>query len=208
MLTGRQTYGGRSLFEQFDTEVQDQIHIFLEQAAGVLGLAYQLLNRRQENSPVDKEIQLLAITPTKSGKLSPAPSETSLSSMKRPGSFQRLRWSLLDKKRVEVIVRDFSELNGRVHESIKLWCLGTSIGIDLQHLKRLEDDYNSRVLGFDVDARLQMATSQTQVVPKILEVNELDLQQKICDVKQFGDNFGVFSREGKPMLVEYRSYSP
>jgi hypothetical protein len=185
LLIRQQIYGGKSLFDQFDSEVQHQIHVFLEQATGVLSQAYQLLKCRQENSLPYKE------TPEA-----------------RPKSFQRLRWSLLDKKRVEVIVRDFSELNGRVHESIKLWCLGTSIGVDLQHLKRLENDANSRKLGFDVDARLQMATNPSRQAPTSLEFCDPDLRTKICDVEQFGDKFVVFNWDGKPVLVEYRTYAP
>ncbi|GAP82493.2 putative protein kinase-like [Rosellinia necatrix] len=203
------TYGGKSLFEQFDAEVQGQIHIFLEQATGVLGQAYELLCRRDENAASDKEPKAtLTVSSPRPGSLTPLSGESSLATIRRLGSFQRLRWSLLDKKRVEVIVRDFSELNGRIHENIKLWCLGTSVGVNLQHLKRLENDHSSRALGFDVDARLQMATRLAQTIPMTLEQNDGLVQQRILDVKEYGDKFGVFTWEGKPVLVEYRSYAP
>ncbi|OCK87100.1 uncharacterized protein K441DRAFT_671229 [Cenococcum geophilum 1.58] len=204
-------YGGKSLFEQFDTDVQDQIHIFLEQASDVLDQAYQLLNRRQDVYPKGREPKRAA-TPTLLVSISPSPSSASLTpndaTVRRLKSFQRLRWSLLDKRRVETIVRDFSELNSRIHESIKLWCLGTSIGVNLQHLKRLETDVNSQALGFDVDARLQIATSQSLAIVQSLEINDAELRQKIGDVKQVVDKFGVLHWESKPVLVEYRSYSP
>ncbi|KAJ0277507.1 hypothetical protein COL940_007750 [Colletotrichum noveboracense] len=167
------TYGGKSLFEQFDKDVQDQILVFLEQASDVLEQAYRLLNRRQKSDIKDKDPQSPA-KPNFMATISPAPSSTSLSSgdsiLKRPKSFQRIKWSLMDKKRVGTIIGDFSELNSRIHESIKLWCLGTSIGVNLQDLNRLETDDNSRALGFDVDARLQLTISQSQTTATSLEI--------------------------------------
>ncbi|KAL3293312.1 protein kinase-like [Colletotrichum asianum] len=169
------TYGGKSLFEQFDKDVQDQILVFLEQASDVLEQAYRLLNRRQKSDIKGKDPQSPA-KPNFMSTISPAPSSTSLSSgdsiLKRPKSFQRIKWSLMDKKRVGTIIEDFSELNGRIHESIKLWCPGTSIGVNLQHLNRLETDDNSRALGFDVDARLQLTISQNQTTATSLEMND------------------------------------
>lgn len=177
----------------------------------MLEQAYKLLSRRQKFDTKVRDPQ----SPAKSSFLatiSPAPSSSSLSSgdlvLKRPKSFQRIKWSFVDKKRVGTIVQDFSELNGRIHESIKLWCLGTSIGVNLQHLNRLETDENSRALGFDVDARLQMATSQNQTTTKSLEISDPSLRQCVENATVFGDKFGIFYWEGKACLVEYRSYSP
>ncbi|RYP44849.1 hypothetical protein DL768_008748 [Monosporascus sp. mg162] len=216
------TYGGKSLFEQFDTDVQDQIHILLEEAAGVLDQAYQLLYRRQQAAAKDKDAKMPKhpCSPTPSNSIfssltlvvdpprasSPASQVPSDGSLKRLGSFQRLRWSLLDKKRLESIVREFSELNSRIHESIKLWCLGTSIGVDLHHLRRLENDHNSRALGFNIDAKLQLAASQAQEMSQSLEIKDAELDQRFKDVKSVEDRFGVLEWRGKPMLVEYRSY--
>ncbi|KAF5962902.1 ankyrin repeat domain-containing protein, partial [Fusarium bulbicola] len=131
------TYGGKALFEQFDSDVQEQIQILLEQASDILDQAYKVLSR------------------------------TLGSPLKPPGPFQRLRWSFSSKKRVEAIVREFSEYNDRIHENVKLWCLGTSIGVNLQHLQRLETDMNSRALGFDFDARLQLATQQNRTTQSL-----------------------------------------
>ncbi|KAK2745079.1 hypothetical protein CKAH01_18296 [Colletotrichum kahawae] len=205
------TYGGKSLFEQFDKDVQDQIHVFLEQASDVLDQAYRLLDRRQKADTKDMGPQSPA-RPVFLAALSPAPSSISSSSsdsvLKRPRSFQRIKWSLVDRKRVGTIVQDFSELNSRIHESIKLWCLGTSIGVNLQHLNRLETDDNSRALGFDIDARLQLATSQNQTTAKSLEINDPSLRRCVENARLFGDKFGKFDWEGKAYVVEYRSYSP
>ncbi|AEO71187.1 uncharacterized protein THITE_2123333 [Thermothielavioides terrestris NRRL 8126] len=128
--------------------------------------------------------------------------------MKRPRSFQRIRWSLLDKKRVEDIVAEFSELNSRIHESIKLWCLGTSIGVDLRHLRHLESDPNSRVLGFHVDARLQIATTQTAEHATSLEISGSKLARSLPNILRVGEKFGILRINGQAFLLEYRSYSP
>lgn len=37
--------------------------------------------------------------------------------------FLMLRWSFRDKKRAELIVSNFADLNGSIHERIKLLCL-------------------------------------------------------------------------------------
>lgn len=113
----------------------------------------------------------------------------------------------MDKKRVEVIIGDFSDSNGRIHESLKLWCLGTSIGVDLRHLKRLETDINSQALGFDVDARLQLATNQTSPTPQGMEINEPHLRQELLEVKPLAESFGVLTWQGQNIMAEYRSYA-
>jgi hypothetical protein len=104
-------------------------------------------------------------------------------------------------------VGEFSELNSRIHENIKLWCLGTSIGVDLRHLRHLESDPNSRTLGFDIDARLQMATSQAEHAPS-LEIDEWEVRQSFSDTRKVGDRFEMARRGNDSFLLEYRSYSP
>lgn len=189
--------------------MQRQIHIFLEQASDVLDQAHQLMHRRQragQESEVTHQIKLPFLTTTSSS--TSLASQTSDSAvLRRPRSFQRILWSLLDKKRVESIVAEFSELNCRIHESIKLWCLGTSIGVDLRHLRHLEGDPNSRTLGFDVDARLQIATSQTAEHATSLEICELELMESLRKIRTVGNKFGIITLDGKAFLLEYRSYS-
>ncbi|KKP02294.1 hypothetical protein THAR02_05587 [Trichoderma harzianum] len=216
------TYGGKSLFEQFDADVQDQIHILLEEAVLVLDRAYQLLYRRQQTAADGKDAQVpeQLSNPTPSNNISSSfklmrklprvSGPISLTSNDEPSKylrrFQRLRWSLLDKKRLESIIREFGELNSRIHESIKLLCLGTSMGVDLQHLRRLENDHNSQILGFDIDAKLQIAASQVQEMSQSLEIKDADLHQQLESVKRVEDRFGILEWRGKPMLVEYRPY--
>ncbi|KAJ4136509.1 hypothetical protein NW768_004124 [Fusarium equiseti] len=188
-------YGGQCLFEQFDVDIQEEIRVQLEQASDVLDQAYRILNR-----PSNTYL-----------RVSPTPSHDSLvlcdTATRRPGSFQRFRWSLMDKKRVGAILGVFSDSNDRIHENLKLWCLGTSIGVDLRHLKRLETDINSQTLGFDTDARLQLATGQTSPAPQSLEINELQLRQELLKAKPLADSFAVLNWQGQNILAEYRSYA-
>lgn len=206
------------MFEQFDPEVQNHIQLFFEQAIGIIEQAHQLLSRRQAPSPdetglVDSFSKLS--TPTSSIFITgPNGSNSSLSqvqevSRKPSRTFQRLRWSLLDKKRVEAIVNEFSEVNKRIYDNIKLWCLGTSIGVDLQHLRHMEENTTSRALGFDVDARLQLAASAEQSIPGTLEVQQSeDAHRALYSVVPVEGKFGIMQWDSKPMLVEYRSYAP
>lgn len=210
-------YQSQTLFEQFDPEVQNHIQIFFEQAIGIIQQAHQLLSRLQalpdETNLVDKFSRLS--TPSSSIFITwPNGSNSSLSqtqdvSKKPSRTFQRLRWSLLDKKRVEAIVLEFSEVNKRIYDNIKLWCLGTSIGVDLQHLRHLEENTTSRTLGFDVDARLQLAASAGQSMPGTLEVQQIeDARRALYSVVPVEGKFGIMQWDSKPILVEYRSYAP
>lgn len=197
------------MFEQFDADVQEQIHILLEKAVVVLNQAYQLLYRRQEATAESQDAKSSEqpYSSTSSNRLL-----SNLIFVLKPSSneslryMQRLRWSFRDKKQLESIVREFGELNSRIHENIKLWCLGTSIGVDLQHLRRLENDDNSRTLGFDIDAKLQMATSNAQEIPQSLEIVDVELHRRLRDAKNVEDRFGVLEWKSKSMLVEYRPY--
>lgn len=204
-----QVYGGKWLFEQFDVDVQEQIHILLEKAVVVLNQAYQLLYRRQQATAEGKDAKSSEqpCSSTSSYKLF-----SSLILVLKPSSdeslrhIQRLRWSFRDKKQPESIVRELGELNNRIYESIKLWCLGTSIGVDLQHLRRLENDHNSRTLGFNIDAKLQMVASNVQEMSQSFEIMDVELYRRLRDAENVEDRFGILEWKGKPMLAEYRPY--
>ncbi|KAI1086826.1 hypothetical protein F5B19DRAFT_497971 [Rostrohypoxylon terebratum] len=209
-------YQGRNLFEQFDFEVQNDIQLLFEQAIGIIDQAHQLLSRRQV-SFLSEDAGLVDSTSKESIPLVAAPLGSNSNpfqlhevSKKPSRTIQRLRWSLLDKKRVEALVREFSDVNKRIYDHIKLWCLGTSIGVDLQHLRHLEQDTNSRTLGFDVDARLQLATSTEQTpLWGTLEIQRSeDARRALYSVIPVEEKFGVVKWDSKPMLVEYRSYAP
>ncbi|CEF83668.1 unnamed protein product [Fusarium graminearum] len=211
-------YGNETMFEQFDSEVQNHIQVFFEQATGVIDEAFQILSRRQGKTDANKDqpessgqsypsshlvtIPMLTVPVSKSSSKS-----SSTENLLKSVSVQRLRWSLLDKKRIEVIVHNFSDLNARIHENIKLWSLATSMGIDLQHLERLKENNDAKTLGFDIDAKLHMVATMTQPISQTLEVEDPLVRQDLNKVTTFEDKFGIFHWDGKPMLVEYRSYN-
>ncbi|KAH6898223.1 hypothetical protein B0T10DRAFT_555557 [Thelonectria olida] len=213
-------YGGKTMFEQFDSEVQNQIQVFFEQARGVIDEAFQILSRRVGKTDANKDqpessdqsypsshlvaAPMLAIPASK-----PSNRSISTENLLKAVSVQRLKWSwsLSYKKRIEVIVHNFSDLNARIHENVKLCSLATSLGINLQHLERLKENNDAKTLGFDVDAKLHMTATMTQPISQTLEVEDLQVSQDLKKVTTFEDRFGVFHWDGKPMLVEYRSYN-
>ncbi|KAI1759331.1 hypothetical protein GGR53DRAFT_471458 [Hypoxylon sp. FL1150] len=211
-------YQGQTLFEQFDPEVQNHIQLFFEQAIGIIEQAHQLLSRRQASSldetSVADSFSRLSTPSSSIFAVWPSASNSSLSqaqevSRKPSRTFRRLRWSLLDKKRVEAIVNEFSDVNKRIYDNIKLWCLGTSIGVDLQHLRHLEEDTTSRALGFDVDARLQIAASAERSMPGTLEIQQSeDARRALSSIVPVEGKFGIMQWDSDSMLVEYRSYAP
>ncbi|MCJ1327910.1 hypothetical protein MMC10_004585 [Thelotrema lepadinum] len=123
-------------------------------------------------------------------------------------SIIRLQWSLYNKKRVEATIRKFSELNARVLGHIELLCLGTSVGVDLQHLKRLEEDPNSKKLGFHIDAKLKLTAGNMEKSNGVLEVVNPNLVSSLQSAKKIEDRFAILVWAGKSTLIEYRSYSP
>ncbi|KAF4331584.1 kinase-like (PK-like) [Fusarium beomiforme] len=211
-------YGNKTMFEQFDSEVQNQIQVLFEQATGVINEAFQILSRRQGKTDANKaqtesssqssssshlvSMPMLVVPASKS-----SPKSSSTENLLKAVSVQRLRWSLLDKKRIEVIVHNFSDLNARIHENVKLWSLATSMGIDLQHLERLKENNDAKTLGFDVDAKLHMVATMNQPISQTLEVEDPLVRQGLNNVTTFEEKFGIFHWDGKPMLVEYRSYN-
>lgn len=205
------------MFEQFDGEVQNQIQVFFEQANGVIDEAFQILSRRHAKEDTAKDqpgsgdqsrqsktvtVPVLEVPPSRLARMS-----SSTENLLKAVSVQRLRWSLLDKKRIEAIIDNFSDVNARIHENVKLWSLATSLGIDLQHMERLKENDDAKALGFDVDAKLQMAATMTQPVSQTLEVQDPLVRQSLNSVTTYEDRFGVIDWDGKPMLVEYRSYN-
>ncbi|OMP87512.1 hypothetical protein BK809_0007599 [Diplodia seriata] len=106
----------------------------------------------------------------------PEPSAKSSESLRAPSpssswrslpktSFRILKWSFYDKKRTAEILSDFSELNNGVHEKIKLLCLASDIGLDIQHLRHLQEDESSIRLGFNIDATLKLTTHNEIQIP-------------------------------------------
>ena len=208
-------YAGQTLFEQFDEDVQNQVNLLLVEAVGVLGEARDLLQRRYGSSedhtslsPVISNVSLCGTTTLsssastlslKSTSLDPAPKKKT-----RRTTLKMIRWSFRDKKRAEIIVSNFAAVNNRIHEYIKLVSLGGSIGVNLKHLKHLQEDENSRSLGFHIDATLELTIRDAHEVRGTMELDESWTAQ-LADLGK-ADHFAVFVRNGQSYLRESRSY--
>jgi hypothetical protein len=125
-----------------------------------------------------------------------------------PSFFAPLRWSLLDKKRVENIVRSFSDRNDRLHEKVKLWCLASQLGVQLEHLQHLQQDETSKRLGFDKDATLRLVQWDAQNMERSLELTDPswdEFLKQITNVEHQG-MFKMFLKDGVTMIQENHSY--
>lgn len=172
------------LFEQFDEDVQNEIRLFLEELCSIVEEAHRLLDRpARAANPAN-------VAGEPSSRLS-----------------ARLRWTLLDKKRVMILTKNFGELNSRILANIKLWCLSMSVGVSLHHLRLLEGDPNSRQLGFDTDARLKLAATDSEILGETFEIRDPNLLLAVENAQSFGDKFGIVEWNGTLALIERRSYA-
>ncbi|TKA64851.1 hypothetical protein B0A49_06328 [Cryomyces minteri] len=107
------------------------------------------------------------------------------------------------------IVDNLTDLNGRIHENIKLWCLATTIGIDRTHLKHLKSDDRSKELGFNIDADLQLTVNDSNGPAESLEIKDQALYECLRKPSaKIEDRFSICSWSGTPVLLEYRAYAP
>ncbi|KAI9703698.1 MAG: hypothetical protein M1836_007468 [Candelina mexicana] len=222
-----ETYGGQTLYEQFDEELQDQIKLWLVQLVGVLHEAHHLLEGRYVHTITPTP----SVSPT-SDSLSPVSASTtdlsrsrSLSGLSattlplRSASPQvplrkatkspllLLRWSFKDKGRVEAIVRKFGELNARIHKNIEIECMCLVAGVNnRQHLEHLAADDDSKMLGFSSDAALKLSTGQAESTPGKLELVDDSWNGVLQNSKPFEERFAVCQYRGRNLLQEYRLY--
>lgn len=117
-----------------------------------------------------------------------------------------LRWSFRDKKRVEAIVQNFRDMNGRIHDKIKLWCLASQLGVDLQHLRHLQNDKNSKLLGFDIDATLRLTAWDAEALPGTLELQDRSWQDMLPHETMLNDRFSTSEMSGRTLLLERFPY--
>ncbi|KAF2248889.1 hypothetical protein BU26DRAFT_308653 [Trematosphaeria pertusa] len=203
-------YGGLTLFENFDDDVQQQIKVFLGRLVHMLKEALDLLESRYGNNEAAKKpsmttsLSSLSLTSSRSSQEARSPSPRSWKHYSRQ-SISLLKWSLQDKKRTEEVLKDFSDLNGRIHENIKLWCLASSIGLNMQHLKRLQNDENAKQLGFDIDATLQITATEVGRMDFSFELSSawLECLRRATPVEE---RFALVQEDGKTFLMEHRRY--
>lgn len=213
-------YGGSTLFEQFDEDVQDQIKQSLGQLIGTLFQANQLLEHRygsssssvsqghqRSSSPSPASISGLSVTSTLYDQSSSVAAAAAQRRFSR-SPFLLIRWSLRDKKHTENLLQEYSDLNGRIHEQIKLICLGSSIGLDLRHLHHLKTDDNSRKLGFDIDATLKLSIGESNIDATSLELTSPRWTDLLSAATSGQGSFMVLKDNDTFVLQESRFYAP
>lgn len=208
LFTDLPIYGNNTLIEQFDSDIQKQIQLLLGPLKGVLQEGCDLLERRygvggEPSAGLVSQTSNLSIASTLTpGRHSP------LQRSKSPSIPDYIRWSFQDKKRVKAIVQELGDQNNRVHEKIKLWCLASQLGVNVQHLQRLQQDTISQQLGFDVDATLRLtqwdaANSQTSL--ELTDPSWSNYLKTITPVPYQG-KFATFTKDGMAYIQEGHDY--
>ena len=213
-------YSGNTLFEQFDEDVQDQIKQSLGQLIGTLYQANQLLEHRYGSSSSSANQAHQRPSSTSSSSLSGFSTTSNLYDQSSPvqaaaaqrrssrSPFLLIRWSLRDKKHTEKLLQEYGDLNGRIHEQIKLICLGSSIGLDLRHLHHLKTNDNSRTLGFDIDATLKLSIGASDGDATSLELTHPRWTNLLSSATSGQGSFMVLKGNDTFVLQESRSYAP
>ena len=200
------------MFEQFDEDIQRQIELLLGQLKSILQEGCDLLERRygakdtsSTTLPLGHTLTNLSSASTLHAATSPAPVQRRSS----PSFPNLLMWSLRDKKRVESIVRNFNDQNGRIHEKIKLWCLASQLGVNVQHLQRLQDDDFSKRLGFDVDASLRLHQWDAENIQTSLELRHSSWNEHLRPISPTPNQglFALFHKDGKTFVQENHAYN-
>ncbi|KAL4902357.1 hypothetical protein BDW74DRAFT_186888 [Aspergillus multicolor] len=199
-------YGGKTLYEQFNPNVQSQIELLFAEVESILREGVDLLERRYGVSKASatrstggSSASLLTSLPnTPSGRTSPSIPVL-------------LRWSLRDKKQVETILLSLKDRNSRLKRKVELWCLTSQLGISPDHLKHLQTDESSKKLDFDRDATLRLAQQGKDAGNGEDESLELSLSwdpylREITPVKHQGA-FTVLFKESQAYIQEnHRNY--
>jgi hypothetical protein len=195
-----------------------QIKILLYQLKAILLEGFDLVHRRYgSSSSAEKLRNPTSKTPPPSAPLSPKqsfpaslnfPSSTSLTSARKSSTspLLLLRWSFRDKKRVEIIVQNFRDMNRRIHDKVKLWCLASQLGVDLQHLKHLQSDKNSKALGFDIDATLKLTVWDVERLPSTLELDDESWEELLRHETKLNGRFSTAEKSEGTLLLENFPY--
>lgn len=115
----------------------------------------------------------------------------------------KLKWSLSTKKDAAKVLKQFSRLNDRLLEKIRLFLYTSQIGLDLNHLQRLQNDPNLKLLGLSNDASLKIVTTSQIDITKIAN-HDLGQGWTAFLERSFRieSRFAVLEREGKQMIQE------
>lgn len=200
-------YGNKTLFEQFEPDIQKQIQLLLGPLKGILQEGCDLLERRYGVTEQNFGLASQTSNPSLASTLTPnshVPSPRS----KSPSIPDFFRWSFQDKKRVKAIVDEVGDQNNRVHEKIKLWCLASQLGVNVQHLQRLQRDEISRQLGFDVDATLRLTQWDAVNVQSSLELTDPSWNQYLKPITTVPNQgkFATLTKDGIAYVHEGHDY--
>lgn len=200
------------MFEQFDEDIQKQIELLLGQLKSILQEGCDLLERRygvKDASSITLPPQPTLTNLSSTSTLHAASSPTPVYRRPSPSFPNMLMWSLRDKKRVESIVRNFNDQNGRIHEKIKLWCLASQLGVNVQHLQRLQNDDCSKRLGFDVDATLRLTQWDAENIQTSLELQHSSWNEHLRLISPTPNQglFALFHKDGKTFVQENHAYN-
>jgi hypothetical protein len=200
-------YGNKTLFEQFEPDIQKQIQILLGPLKGILQEGCDLLERRygvgEANAGLVSQTSNLSLAST----LTPS-THAPLHRSKSPSLPDYFRWSFQDKKRVKAIVDEVGDQNNRVHEKIKLWCLASQLGVNVQHLQRLQQDAISRQLGFDVDATLRLTQWDALNAQTSLELTDPSWNKYLKTITPMANQgkFATFTKDKIAYVQEGHDY--
>ncbi|KAH8777026.1 hypothetical protein F5882DRAFT_503016 [Hyaloscypha sp. PMI_1271] len=213
-------YGGETLFQQFEPDVQEQIRIKLRQLKTILGEVTELLEQRYRSkssadksnrassstSSIDKETALLNHSPPNLSSYSLSPIDVSRKNTASP--LRQIQWSIWDKKRVGAIVRNFKDLNNELHDQIKFYCNASTLGVDLGHLQRLQNDASSRALGFDMDANLRLTAYDNQCgnPSESFELQGESWTALLQSTIPVSTKFSIAHADGRTLLLEKFAY--
>jgi hypothetical protein len=111
------------------------------------------------------------------------------------------------KKRVESVIKNFADLNGRIREKIKLCSLALTSGIDLKgHLERLQIDSAAKHLGFDLDANLRLMADAAPDSSPSLEMAPDVFAVEVSARVPVEESFFLGAWKGNTVLLEQRSH--
>ncbi|KAK2742777.1 hypothetical protein FQN55_007720 [Onygenales sp. PD_40] len=195
-------YGGKTLFDQFDTDIQQQIELMCTEVKSILHEAVEVLERRYGVSDASD-----------SSRGAPALSSPT-SFLKRGGSSPSLptliRWSFRDKKRVEAILYSFGDRNSRLKRKVEFCCLASQLGVYPEHLKHLQTDETSRKLGFDKDASLRLVRRDSGPCQESLELTDPSWDSCLGEIKptEHQGSFEAFEKDSVAYIQENHCYNP
>ncbi|KAJ5668885.1 hypothetical protein N7462_009955 [Penicillium macrosclerotiorum] len=209
-----QVYGGKTLFEQFDSDIQHQIELLWIEIESILQQAVDLLKRRYGLSRESSTSSSSSFLNVSTASLSRHKSTSSSSSLSRgrtsPSIPGLLMWGLRDKKRVEAILYTFKDRNSRLKKKVELWCLASQLGVSPEHLMHLQTDESSRKLGFDQDASLRLAQWDAERMNDTLELLDPSWDSHLKEIQPIEHQgmFAMFTKNSVAYIQENHHYDP